>query len=195
VDRNSVGKFIKGHKNFKKFKYVGCKVLGCNSPHKCHGYCSLHYQRWYIYGNAEEPYHWLGRPYSGKDFICIICKKKFYRPPSSFKKAKHQYCSRECGYLANKGVLKNITPIENRKWFKSAKGYLATTIRGKWLWQHRWVIENHIGRTLKKEEIIHHLNGIKNDNRIENLAICSDKSHYKFIKKLQERIKELESKL
>lgn len=43
--------------------------------------------------------------------------------------------------------------------------------------QHVVIMEQHIGRRLKPGEVVHHINGIKTDNRIENLALMSNKEH------------------
>ncbi len=41
---------------------------------------------------------------------------------------------------------------------------------------HRVVMENHLGRLLNPDEVVHHINGDKHDNRIENLQVMTKKT-------------------
>ena len=55
--------------------------------------------------------------------------------------------------------------------WKDPRGYLVQWHNGKEVRVHRVVAEQMLGRPLKKNENVHHLNGVKDDNRPENLEV------------------------
>lgn len=60
-------------------------------------------------------------------------------------------------------------------------GYLEVWLEDGWYSQHRWVVEQFIGRKLTSNEVIHHIDFNKENNSISNLMVfANQKEHAEF---------------
>jgi len=59
----------------------------------------------------------------------------------------------------------------------SANGYRMITVNGKQIPEHRHIMAVHLGRALKPEEIVHHIDGNKINNTITNLSLMNRSAH------------------
>lgn len=88
-------------------------------------------------------------------------------------------------YDLSKNNLPHYQGEKNPAWkggkFQRAEGYIMIWNPEKqdYELEHRMVVEKYLGRKLKTTEQIHHKNGNKSDNRIENLEIKSISEHAK----------------
>lgn len=74
-------------------------------------------------------------------------------------KGKFKYWYKQNGYVLRKASHPNV----------NKRGYIA---------EHRLVMERHLGRLLNEDEVIHHINGERDDNRIENLELHYNQSEH-----------------
>lgn len=79
---------------------------------------------------------------------------------------------------------------------KEDKSYVTSKLCGHtFMPEHRLVISRHLKRQLRDGELIHHINGVKDDNRIENLELVNPQEHRAISimeSKWEARIKDLE---
>lgn len=105
------------------------------------------------------------------DRACAACATTF-RPARS----SSRFCSRPCA--------RTISGGHNRKpetWWVNGRGYIEGRIwidgAQRRVKQHRWVMEMTLGRALRPDEDVHHLDGNKQNNSPENLQVISHHEH------------------
>lgn len=82
-------------------------------------------------------------------------------------------CSMHEARMRRRGHTDKVERTRKEYWpSKNEAGYIILWFSdGRRIAQHRYMMEQHLGRNLLPGENVHHINGVRDDNRLENLEL------------------------
>ena len=110
---------------------------------------------------------------------CARCPAKFR---VRARNVTQKFCSQSCYRKPTNGRVMRRGYV-----YISCPSHPRATKRGNYVFEHILVMEKHLGRCLGRDEVVHHKNQIKDDNRVKNLQVMKRSEHLKLHRKIEKQ--------
>jgi len=144
-----------------------CSIEDCSNPCKVRGWCSMHYARWARNGDPLDAGGRIPQPRK----LCSItdgdgkCLKNY-----EARGMCRMHYRRWSLYGDATKVKRFANPVGQKYKMISKPGHPNARPNGR-IMEHRFVMAEILGRPLTDGENVHHINGDRFDNRVENLEL------------------------